>query len=607
MSGALEGATRGGAAEGEPLELATTTTEWMRVLARTLVDAGIARVIASPGSRSTPILAALLGAGLEVTDVIDERSAAFVALGHARASGAPVAALATSGTAPAHWYPAVIEASLACLPLVLVSANRPRELQHAGAPQTIDQDRLFGSHARFFVDVGAPSASEAALAGLRRLVGQAVAIARGPHPGPVHLDVPARKPLEPRAPQRPPERALHALADAVLARPLTRSAPCIQADTAELDALAERLRLVSRLLFVAGPLPSSLDVAAVLGLVARAGGTLSAEATSQLRFAQPRDGGIDALDPWLEAGLFDGSLAPELVIELGGAPTSNAYERWVARAKPRRVVLGAHAHVDPHASADAILFGELGALARALEPRLDPSLAVCMTATAYRARLSALDAAAEALVEERAARWGEPSIARALVRAIPEGGRLVVGNSLPIRVLDRYASRALRASPLEVLHQRGANGIDGFLAQAAGASLAAPKPSALLVGDVTFLHDVGSLVHARHVRAPLVVVVVDNAGGRIFEALPIAREAAWMMPHVRTHEPIDHEALARAFGVAFARVEDETGLARALEAGLARPGLTLVHARVEPLGLHAFEAELHGALRARLARPSEVA
>ena len=571
----------------------TVQTEWARVLSRSLRDAGVERVIASPGSRSTPLLAAMLSSGLEVIDVIDERAAAFAALGAARATGRPSAVLCTSGTAPAHWFPAVLEASLANLPLVLVSANRPTELSLCGAPQTVDQTKLFGEHVRFFADAGNPEASESALQGLRRLVGQAVSLSLGPRPGPVHLDVRARKPLEPREPATRAEHALRAVADGVLARPLATSRSTQIPTRDELEALSRRLRAAQRPLFVAGPLPCHADIDAICACVARAGGVLSAEITSQLRYVR---GGrcADGLDAWLTAGLFEGGHepTPDLVVELGAVPTSGAYERWVARARPRRVVVGAASYADPHGQAEQVLLGDPSEIARALAPRLthgglEPERAL------FGELLERLEAVGRTIAREVAeSTWGEPAIAREVVRALPREGRLVVGNSLPIRMLDRYATRELREHSLVVQHQRGANGIDGLVAQSAGAALADPRPTVALLGDITFLHDVGALTFARRCASPLVVVVVDNEGGRIFEALPVAREAAWMMPHMVTTESVDHEALARAFGVAYESVTATAALREALARGLERPGLTLVQARVEPGGARALEAEL---------------
>jgi 2-succinyl-5-enolpyruvyl-6-hydroxy-3-cyclohexene-1-carboxylate synthase len=590
-----------------PGALATTLSEWARVAAISMRQAGVHLVVASPGSRSTPYLAALLQAGLDVVDVVDERAAAFAALGAARASGEPAAVLCTSGTAPAHWLPAVVEASLARIPLVLLSADRPTELSLCGAPQTVDQVKLFGDQVRFFVDSGNPEPDERALAGLRRAVAQAVSTARGPDPGPVHVNLRARKPLEPREPATPAEHALRRLADALLERPLPSARARIEPDPSELEAATARIAASERPLFVAGPLQIGVEAEALLALVSRAGGVLFAELTSQLRFASGARR-FDRFDEWVGAGLFAGGArepapAPDLVVQLGGTPTSAVYERWLASHRPARLVLGVPDWNDPHASSEQIVRGALGPIARALAARLPEAPPA---PSAWVEELEALDREGRTLLDAATQEWGEPAIARTIVASLPPGARLVVGNSLPIRMLDRHGARALRADGLEILHQRGANGIDGLVAQSFGATLAAPRPTAALLGDVTLLHDVGALSAARRARAPLAIVVVANGGGRIFETLPVAREAPWMMPHVVTEEPLDHRALAAAFGVAHHRVESAPALAEALAEALATPRCTLLEAVVPPHGAAAVGAQLRerfaAALEARRSR-----
>ena len=201
---------------------AATQTVWADVIAAALVEAGVTTCVVSPGSRSTPLVAALARDGrLELPVVIDERAAAFFALGLARASGAPVALACTSGSAAAHYLPAIVEASTAGVPLVALTADRPPELHACGANQTIDQVKLYGGFVRTARDLGAPEPTALALRALRRQVVDAVAHARGPIPGPVHLNVPLRKPLEPVAPQ---SEAEHALADVARTRSRRRPA-----------------------------------------------------------------------------------------------------------------------------------------------------------------------------------------------------------------------------------------------------------------------------------------------------------------------------------------------------------------------------------------------
>ena len=180
---------------------AAIQTVWAELIATTLADAGAVRCVISPGSRSTPLVAALAREPrLELTTLIDERAAGFFALGAARATSAPVVLVCTSGTAAAHYLPAIVEASMAGVPLVAFTADRPPELQGCGASQTIDQVKLYGDFVRAAIDLGPPGPGELALRAVRRKVIQALTLASGPHPGPVHVQLPQRKPLEPAAP-----------------------------------------------------------------------------------------------------------------------------------------------------------------------------------------------------------------------------------------------------------------------------------------------------------------------------------------------------------------------------------------------------------------------
>lgn len=551
---------------------ANLLTVWADALCGALAAAGVRDVVASPGSRSTPfLLAAARHDDLQIHMLVDERAAGFFALGIARATGRPPLLLCTSGTAPAHYYPAVIEASEASLPLVVLSADRPLALTRARAPQTTEQRHLYGVHARFFADLGEPTASDAALRRMIAAARRAVERALGPDAGPVHLDARADKPLEPVAAGTPEEHALAARARALVSDvvPAARSAP--RAEPRALDAVAQALRSAERPVLYAGPLGVHAPRDAILALARRSGATLLAEATSQLRFG-PRDGArvADGYEWWLGE-----AAAPDVIVELGATPTSDRYLGWLGRApRVRRFVVGGSRSRDPSGTAEAVVLGDLRALCDALtverhERRAHP--------------FEELDARAWARVDAHVARegFGEAAVVRRVIARLDEGSWLALGNSLPIRHADRYVHGGGRA--LRVLSQRGVNGIDGWIAGTAGAATATGAPTVAIVGDVTFAHDVGALQVAARVASPLVFVVLDNGGGRIFEQLPIAA-AGVDMALFTTPTAIDLQAAARAFGVAHAEVTTLDALDRALDRALAHAGATLLHARVPPHG-----------------------
>ena len=296
---------------------AAIQTVWAELIATTLADAGAVRCVISPGSRSTPLVAALAGEPrLDLTTLIDERAAGFFALGAARATGAPVALVCTSGTAATHYLPAVVEASLAGVPLVVFTADRPPELQDCGASQTIDQVKLYGDFVRAAIDLGPPGPGELALRAVRRKIAQALTIASGPHPGPVHVQLPLRKPLEPTAPAGDAEHALAALA-ARLAGPLRIAPPRLVPDPAAISELAVTIAAEPDGVIVAGALPAGFAAArdAVIAFARRAGYPILAEAGSQLRLGPRPDGVVfvDHFDVIPPAALP----VPRLVIQLG--------------------------------------------------------------------------------------------------------------------------------------------------------------------------------------------------------------------------------------------------------------------------------------------------
>lgn len=563
-------------AEGSPAHL---LGEWARLLLVTLRDAGVRDLWVSPGSRSTPFTwAALQTEGLTVRSVIDERSAAFLALGHTRITGRPCALLCTSGSAAANYFPAVVEASLAHLPLLVLTADRPLEVQHSAAAQTIDQVKLYGQHARAFFDLGSPDAAPSALTGLRRLVAQAVATAEGPLPGPVHLNLRARKPLEPATASNDAERALSDQVSALLARPLARYAPTPRVGSDALLTTARAMREAASGCIVVGPLPASAkNLAEPLGeLSRRTGFPIFAEASSQVRFALADHPGAFPLYDWLlSSPTTAGSLRPELLLCLGQTPTSSAFERWAAGV-PRRLVLAEHGYPDALGTAELVASGNLESALSGLLDQLQGSSAAFPSWRGLHERCAELVAAA---IEEPQSE--AEAVARA-VAALPDGAVLALGNSLPIREVDAYVTRAAR---VRVVSQRGANGIDGLLSGALGSALASGAPTLLLLGDVSFFHDLGALAASRYVKTPLVIAVIDNAGGRIFDQLPVqklyggdARAAElWLTPPGG-----QLSQAATLFGLDYAAPANAAEISSIVAEKLAKPGVTLVHLRVQP-------------------------
>lgn len=549
----------------------TLLTEWARLLLGSLRCAGLRDVVVSPGSRSTPFTwAAMADPGLRCRTLVDERSAAFFAVGHARLTGDPVLLICTSGSAAANYFPALVEAAESGTPVLVLTADRPLELQQAAAPQTLDQVKLYGDYARAYFELGTPDADARMLRAIPRIAAQAMLASRSPVPGPVHLNARARKPLEPREGHGPGEQELRSAVDRLMESVPRAPEPETRASPEAVGRVAEACRRASRGLIVCGPAaPGEAATAETIAALADASGfPVVAEPASQLRFADLGQAvTLSAFATLLEIPGFAESRAPDLVIQIGRPPTASAWHRALELwSETERHVLSSRGWPDPWSSAASVVMGRLDATARQLADALsEPNGAGGSDAardgdlgrSAWAAGLREADVRARALIDGAlTGELSEGAAVRAVVERLAHGSVLAVGNSLPIREVETFGPAGAR--DLTVWFQRGVNGIDGLISGAAGAAAASGRPTTLLIGDVSFVHDLGGLAAMRDLPAPLTVVVLNNGGGRIFERLPLGerlsgdpRLDAWLTP-----PRVDFRAAAETFRLDYERAED---------------------------------------------------
>jgi 2-succinyl-5-enolpyruvyl-6-hydroxy-3-cyclohexene-1-carboxylate synthase len=569
-----------------------------RRFALTLVDelarAGVTDACLAPGSRSAPLALALAEhPGIAVHVHLDERSAAFFALGAAKRSGRPVVVLCTSGTAAANFHPAVLEADHARTPLLVLTADRPPELRGTGANQATDQLKLYGPAVRWFCEVGVPSDDPAAGRYWRSLASRAWAEATGPPAGPVHLNLAFADPLVPLDPDpdaaawpRPPGESGVGPRGARLAgepaegrpggAPWTAAPSGVRAAAPEdVAALAEAVRASPRGLLVAG-WGADLDPAAVDAFVAASGWPVLADPLSGARRGPAA---ISTYDGLLRAPRFAAGRRPDLVVRVGGAPTSKALTAWLDPSVRQVLVDPAAGWLDPGRSASlrltadpSVLLAATAALLEARGPGPAPGPWLQEWLEAERLAREAIDG----LLEE----WTEPfegRVARDMVAWMPDGATLVVGSSMPVRDVDAFARPR---DGLRLVANRGLSGIDGFVATALGVAAAGDEPVAALCGDLTVLHDASSLLGAAGRPRGAVLVVFDNDGGGIFSFLPQARLPAELFePLFGTPHGLDLAALAAAARVPWRVVEKAADLVPALDAALAGGGTQLVLVR----------------------------
>jgi 2-succinyl-5-enolpyruvyl-6-hydroxy-3-cyclohexene-1-carboxylate synthase len=543
-----------------------------------LARGGLRHAVVSPGSRSTPLALALWRqAEIEVTVIVDERSAAFFALGAAQASGAPVALLCTSGTAVANYHPAVVEADESGLPLVVLSADRPPELRGIGAGQTIDQIKVFGASVRWFCEVGTHEADDGGLLHYRSLACRALARARGEtRPGPVHLNLPWREPLAPT----PVAGAVTATDPLALhgrdGRPLTAVTRIdLEPSAFLLEEMAGHIGDAISGVIVGG---RQLDpeLREPLAHLARVSGfPILAEPTSQLRCGgHDRSHVVAAYDLLLRDERFARSVVPDLVLRFGEMPTSKPLRAWLAASGASEIVIDpSGGWNEPTNRAAAILRADPTELASGWAARLEkeergaPERWIAAEAAAQAALNSELGAAGGSGAVDPGTPISEPALHRALGRAHVDGDLVYTASSMPIR--DQEAFVAAGSTDALFLCNRGANGIDGLVSSGIGAAQASGRPTTIVTGDLGFLHDIGGLAALRDVSTPVRIVVIDNDGGGIFHFLPQEKALGdeEFEALLGTPRGVDTEKAAALFDLPHRRLESLADMPDTLAAG----------------------------------------
>jgi 2-succinyl-5-enolpyruvyl-6-hydroxy-3-cyclohexene-1-carboxylate synthase len=578
-------------------------TAWARLFVNALVASGVRDIVVSPGSRSTPLtLAAAQHPSLRIHVHVDERVAGFFALGQARSTARPTVLFCTSGTAGAHWIPAAIEASLTGVPLVCVTADRPWEAYDCASPQTIDQVHLLGHHARHYADLGAPDAAVNALRAVGRIASQSVHRSQWPSPGAVHINARFRKPLEPITPTTP--EPWEPLVQSLLQQGPTRTFhPSGTPAPEAVQLLCDALKSASSPWIVCGPTlthtPAEITALreAVFELCITTGAILLAEATSNFRYGVPTNvRAVSLFDTLLRSPTLRAHAKPDVIIEIGFPPTSPTYASFVSENSFQRFVLAPHGWPDPHGNATAMIYSEAVPLLRALVASQP------LVRTPSESPLLEAQTKAATVVTHEVNRdvFHEGVLAHALVSTLPEHSVLCVGNSLPVRDLDMFTHG--KQSNIRVTHQRGASGIDGIIAGAAGTRTvtSSDHPVVAYLGDISALHDLGGLNAVRIAGETLAIVIVNNHGGRIFEQLPLGRQSTASATEkdqferlFTTPQHVSFEHAAAAFHLHYLRVSSRTEFEHALTQCFERKTPYVIEAIVTPESGRATRDRIH--------------
>ena len=581
----------------------------VHALLQSLHQNGVRHFVIAPGSRNTPITIAATAPGspFKVWLHLDERSAGYFALGIARQTGEPVAITCTSGTAVANLLPAAVEARLSRVPLILVTADRPPEARDIGASQTVDQVGIFSGHVKWAADL--PVADASALADLERYAAaagaRAAAVACEAPAGPVHLNVPLREPLV----DAESETLSFDLGTPQVRRAIAAPARPTPGDLAEVASVVSGRRGV----IICGPESSGLPAAAIASLSAVLGWPIIADPLSGLRAGHHAlTNVVDRADVLAREPAFTIPATPEVTIRFGAAPTSKPLNTWLASLDATHIVVDPAVAAgggwrDPDLRSAMAVAADPGAFCSALLESIDARSGarpewLSLWRDANAAARTALDAAVAAL--------DEPFEGQAVVDlagALSDGATLVAGNSMPVRDIDSFFPNMDRA--VRVVGTRGASGIDGVTSSAVGAAAVAGGPVALMIGDLSFLHDVNGLWPLQRNDLSLTIVLVNNDGGGIFSflpqrtSMPARFEEWWGTPH-----GLDLRHAVALHGGRHALLEPGIAASAAIGDALLRPGLDVLELRTDRdrnVALHqqvwadATEAVRHAVVAAR--------
>ncbi|MCO7176219.1 2-succinyl-5-enolpyruvyl-6-hydroxy-3-cyclohexene-1-carboxylic-acid synthase [Sporolactobacillus kofuensis] len=541
-------------------------THYLSSFIHTLHQHHVREVVISPGSRSTP-LAILLEECAEIKTYldIDERSAGFFALGLAKGSGQPVGLLCTSGTATANYYPAVIEAYFSRVPLIVLTSDRPYELQHVGAPQTINQANMYGEHVKHFFQFEMSEHDLSLLKYNQAMTTRSIAESTSAPQGPVQINVPIREPLI-------PGKLLEFGNQNVENTMITVEQGKRALSNTQLVTIAAQIGQAKKGVLICGKMESIGIESSVAALAAKAGFPILADPLSQLRRGgHDLNNVIESYDTFLRIESAALKLNPDLIIRLGAPPVSKALKLWMQNQTCMNIVVdGGMSWRDPAGSATEMIYCDEQIFCDDLTPliSIQPEL---HWLNSWK-RLNQLTKSVLSGIEEEQ-ELSEVKVFRELAEWLPEDANLFVGNSMAIRELDTFLFVKQRSAT--IFGNRGANGIDGVVSTAVGVALSR-KNTILALGDLSFFHDMNGLLAARQNLADLTIILVNNDGGGIFSFLPQASEKAHFESLFGTPHGLDFVHTARLYGADYTKVKNWVEFQQALEFSKTKRGLKII-------------------------------
>ncbi len=559
---------------------------WAELFVNELYEQGVRHVCISPGSRSTPLTFAFAHhPGYKRFVHIDERSGGFFALGLAKQLNAPVVLVCTSGTAAAEFYPALIEAHQGEVPLIVCTADRPPELLACGANQTIDQDKIYANHINWSFNVGLPEITRNRLNHVKTLARRAVLESNGTVRGPVHLNFPFRKPFEPDNFTDRIDAEL--LKQVRVHRYESFTYRNHEVSPEAVTELAGILVSKEKGLFVVGPGDFGENFAEQLSrLSAYLGYPILADGASSLRYGNHDSSYIlTHFDAYLKSEDFSSHYKPEIILQFGMTVSSKGLEQFLQETDALRFHINPSGKwIDQSGYLEKVIPADPSKFCKALlsaSERLDRPVRIGEWRDGYDAA-ERLSSRIRSEMIDCTDTMFEGKIIREVLKAVPENARIMISNSMPIRDLDYFASHTRKK--IHIYTNRGASGIDGITSTALGIATGSDRPTILITGDLAFYHDLNGLIAARKYRIPLVIVLINNNGGGIFEILPISEYQEVFREYFLTPHDLDFGPIVNAYGGSYHLADTWERFGNALHTASESNAFSVIECRTDAVG-----------------------
>lgn len=533
---------------------------WTKIFVATLSQLGVKHCCISPGSRSTPLTIAFAKNNkIKKHVIVDERTSAFFALGLAKKSVNPVALVCTSGTASTEFYSSIVEAFQSRVPLIVCTADRPPELQNCGSNQTINQDNIYKNHIRYFKDVGIPEISINGILHLKNIAAMAFSKSKM---GPVHLNFPFREPLGPEINNLEIKDELLEQINNVQIN-ITAGKDELKINKISLSEVIKFIKASKKGLIIIGPNNYNKKfISECLSLSKKFYIPILAEAGSQFRFNIQAENVITNFDSFFRIETIRKNIEPDFIIYFGRTAVSKGVEIYLRDTNAKIFIINEFGDLFvPHNKRKKIIKIEPTYFCQELNRSIDKNIS--SNKNSWLDKFINLDIAIEQLknkfIYEQELN-SECSIAQELISNIPNKSNLFVSNSLPIRDLESFTSKNKKS--IKLYFNRGASGIDGITSTALGVASLSSKPTFLLTGDLSFYYDLSSLIYAKNFQIPLIVILVNNNGGGIFNVLNIERSRKIVEKYFITSLNLNFKDILKAFSLKHFSVSDKKELKR---------------------------------------------